>query len=1046
MTRVAARDVIFYERLTLQTYLDNLAAERDLTGGFYGNRAFALPADEADWDEQNVDGASEEAGPLPYSSVLIPMDGENPHENINAEVYYDFADNGYVTPQPVNTKFSERIGPNFLLDLEAGDEAVYPEDPNLPLYTQSGLQILGLVTAVHGAPMPREPATVQQALGGEHKEKWREAMDREFKALEHKNTWKIVPIGVARNKTILTGKWVFSVKTKANGTIDKFKARWIVRGFDQEHVQDFTETSAPVSRHTSLRILLAIAAMKQKKLCQIDVANVFLYAPVDAEIFVEQPHGSNTDPNQGRPVQFDTWLDDLQLHLQSDSKDSVLLFDLASGAATAPPATADSATRSQWLTRDAAARIAILNHLPLAECTHFGERRTAQALYDAVFARYSSPATAALGRLLLPYLFPELDHFLSLDPTSLTVDLLEQHLLAAETSAVADVEAASASAKRRNSKAKGGGGGGSGSGGGGGSSGSGGGGSSGGDGGSGGGGGGGTGGGSGGSGGGRGDSGGGGGSGGGGTGGGRSGPRHNTWRAEFGHDVERPRWADLLRAGVVIFDLEFEDILSAMYALSVNAEGDCYWCVPPDPDIAAAALGANESRTLPGTTPAQAVHTFTLDSGASRCFFRDSTTLTPLPTPILVFTSPRSLRTWVELFSGHPSLPCLRGMHSRLLVSGLPRSLPPLPQLPAPPCLPCVEGRQRAAPHSSSFPPTTAPLQTLHMDVWGPARVNGKGRERYFLLVVDDYTRYTTVFPLRSKGEVVDVLIPWIHTVYLQLSERFRQDLPVLRLHCDRGGEFSSDLVWDFCCGEGIVQSFTLPESPQQNGIGERRIGLVMEVACTSMIHAIAPHFPWPFAVRYAAHQLNLWPRVSLPETSPKLCWTGEVGDASVFRFYHPTSRRVFPSHDVTFDDSVPLYHPLPPQDPTPSGVSQVDPLPGTAPVEVAVGLGAARGAASGGAASRGAEPGCAESEGAGSGVAEPAGVNPGGAELEGVEPGGAESEGAEFGGAEPGGAASSGGPVGASPKLSPLQLLEWLVQHARLRTGATGAGGAGDT
>ncbi|CAI7765526.1 unnamed protein product [Closterium sp. NIES-54] len=66
---------------------------------------------------------------------------------------------------------------------------------------------------------------------------------------------------------------------------------------------------------------------------------------------------------------------------------------------------------------------------------------------------------------------------------------------------------------------------------------------------------------------------------------------------------------------------------------------------------------------------------------------------------------------------GHPSLPRLRSMHSRLLVSGLPRSLPSLPCSPALPCLPCVEGRQRAAPHSSEFPPTTTPLQTLHMDV-----------------------------------------------------------------------------------------------------------------------------------------------------------------------------------------------------------------------------------------------------------------------------------------------------------------------------------------
>ncbi|CAI7776228.1 unnamed protein product [Closterium sp. NIES-54] len=84
-------------------------------------------------------------------------------------------------------------------------------------------------------------------------------------------------------------------------------------------------------------------------------------------------------------------------------------------------------------------------------------------------------------------------------------------------------------------------------------------------------------------------------------------------------------------------------------------------------------------------------------------------------------------------------------MHSCLLVSGLPRSLPSLPRLPAPPCLPCVEGRQRAAPHSSNCPPTTIPLQTLQMDVWGPAPVGGTDHERYFLLVVDDYTRYTTV-------------------------------------------------------------------------------------------------------------------------------------------------------------------------------------------------------------------------------------------------------------------------------------------------------------
>ncbi|CAI7846377.1 unnamed protein product, partial [Closterium sp. NIES-53] len=342
-------------------------------------------------------------------------------------------------------------------------------------------------------------------------------------------------------------------------------------------------------------------------------------------------------------------------------------------------------------------------------------------------------------------------------------------------------------------------------------------------------------------------------------------------------------------------------------------------------------------------------------------------------------------------------------MHSRLLVSGLPRSLPPLPPSPAPPCLPCVKGRQRAAPHSSSFPPTTAPLQTLHMDVWGPAHITGQGHGRYFVLVVNDYTRYTTVFPLRSKGEVPDVLIPWIRAVRLQLNERFRQDLLVLCLHSDRGGEFSSDLLREFCRGEGILQSFTLSASPQQNGIAEHRIGLAMEVARTSMVHAAASHFLWPFAVRYAAHQLNLLP--------PHLAFDKSVPFYRLF----PHRSAPLPPPLLFLAPGPPPVDPLHPQGPAPSGVSQVDPPDGTAPGEVAVDPGAAGGTASGGAEPGGAEPGGVEPGGVVLAGAESGGAEPGGAETGGAEPGGvksgsaepevAESVGAEHGGAEPEGA-----------------------------------------
>ncbi|CAI7773336.1 unnamed protein product [Closterium sp. NIES-53] len=881
---------------------------------------------------------------------------------------------------------------------------------------------------------------------------------------------------------------------------------------------------------------------------------------------------------EGRAVDFEVWLDDLQLFLQCDSKDGLSLFDLTSSASTAPTADADSTVRSQWLTRNAAARLAVRNHLPSTERAHFSQYKSARALYDAVVARYSSPTTAALSCLMLPYLFPDLaafatvadlvahlrtsdaryraalpteflptnspplyitlyylvtrlpdslssvrDHFLSLCPTELTVELLEERLAAADKS-ILTVGASRGDrrtpffegGRRRTGKgkgSKGGGGGGGGSGGGGGGGGGG------------GPGGGGVGGGGGGRGGGGGGSGG-GGSGGGGSGGGGAGRgaatqrgglgggqrqqqlrtretpsvqqlrewyagrgrsggagpcayvlRTGTRSGEFPDAVELPRWHDLLLQNVPIFDLDFDAILAAIYALADITEGDCYLRVPPDPGTVPAALGASASAAsgagtspLFGTAPTESFHTFTLDSGASRSFFRDSTTLTPLRRPVAVSladpsggpvlahsstvlpcpAAPSGLLSglhlpsfstnlvsgadlqdvWVDQFTpggqrvthctcsrtgrhlatftrrpgsslytlttapppvpasgqvvassqvfaaasrsspasapcscrplahetllwhhrvGHPSLPRLRGMASRALVSGLPRSLPPLPPGPAPTCVPCVEGRQRAAPHSSSFLATEAPLQTLHMDVWGPARVRGQGHERYFLLVVDDYSRYTTIFPLRSK---------------------------------DRDREFSSDLLRAFCCLEGIRQMFTLPASPQQNGIAERRIGMVMDVARTSMFHAAAPHFLGPFAVQYAAHQINLQPRVSLPETTPTLRWTGKVGDASAFRvwgsrdfvcdtttdklssrafpcvflgfppdapgwqFYHPTSRRVLSSQDVTFDESVsyyrlfpyrtaslsppplflapgtPLVHPLPPQGPAPSGVS----------------------------------------------------------------------------------------------------------------------------
>ncbi|CAI7898082.1 unnamed protein product [Closterium sp. NIES-54] len=90
---------------------------------------------------------------------------------------------------------------------------------------------------------------------------------------------------------------------------------------------------------------------------------------------------------EGRAVDFDVWVHDLQLFLQCDSRDGVSLFDHTSSVSTAPAATTHSTVRSQWTTRDAVARLAVRSHLPPAERAHFGQYKTAQSLHDAVVAR-----------------------------------------------------------------------------------------------------------------------------------------------------------------------------------------------------------------------------------------------------------------------------------------------------------------------------------------------------------------------------------------------------------------------------------------------------------------------------------------------------------------------------------------------------------------------------------------------------------------------------------------------------------------------------------
>ncbi|CAI7749747.1 unnamed protein product [Closterium sp. NIES-54] len=1101
-----------------------------------------------------------------------------------------------VSTSPLSVGGEFALGTNVLEDRQEDFECLAAAVP----------RFASMLLAPEGdpdAPDIPTPRSYAEAITGPYSSQCQVAMDA--KMASWKSTGTYVNEVTSSRAKIVDGMWIFRVK-RPPGSPPAFKARYVAQGFrhpDEEiwlrRPPGFTRTfpagthwslcrpvyglrQAPREWHDTLRTTLAALGFAPSTagpslFLRSDTSLPPFYILVHQKVhwvaakrllrYLCSTLGMGLVLGGRGPVVLTgyadaSWVDDSATQRSSQgytfslgsgsvswrSRDGVSLFDHTSSVSTAPAATADSTVPLQWITRDAVARLAVGSHLLSAERVHFGAYKTAKSLYDAVVARYSSPASAALSRLMLPYLFLDLAAFATVAdlithlrtsdaryraalPTegcvcSVAVPLLPSVASAAAVNLVGteDVGAASAPSGRcRNSKGWGskggggdGGGGGVGGGGGGGGGGEGGG----------GGGNGGFGGGSG-DGGGSGSSGGGTGSGGGGGGCGGAGRGGAAKRGGFGGSQrqQQPRSCETPSAQQLREWYAGRGMCGGVGPCT--AEIVCCLSVPPDPGIEAAALGASASAApgtgesaalsagelaLSGTAPTEALHTFTLDSGASRSFFHDSTALTPLSRsvavsladpsggPVLAHSStvlpcpaaPSGLLSglhllsfstnlvsgadlqdaWVDQFApgGQRVTHCTCSRTDRHLATFTPRpgstascqvfsaasmsspesapySCRPLSQETllwhyrlGHPSLPRLRGMAsrtlRAAPHSSEFPPTEAPLQTLHMDVWGPARGRGQGHEHYFLLVVDHYSCYTIVFPLGSKGEVT----------------------------------------------EGI----------RQNGIAERRIGMVMDVARTSMIHAAAPHFLWPFAVQYTAHRINLQPRVSLPETTPTLRWTGKVGDASVFRvwgsrafvrntsadklssravpcvflgfppdapgwqFYHPTSRRVLSSQDVTFDESesynrlfpyrtpslpppplflapgTPPVDPLPPNGPAPLGVSQVDPIEH---VEVAVDSSAARGAEPAGAGARGVGP---------------EGAEPGGAEPERVEPGGAEPGGALSGSAEPGCVeperAESGGLPGVSSRrepLSPQQLRDWYTLRCRRGAGAGVAGGA---
>lgn len=128
------------------------------------------------------------------------------------------------------------------------------------------------------------------------KPKWQEAMAQELKALEDNETWDVAlpPKG---NK-VMGCKWVYKVKYKALGEVEKYKVRLVAKGYTQVEGEDFNETFAPVAKMTTVRCLPSIAIARDWELHQMDVSNAFLHGDLEEEVYMQAPEGYKV-PKEG---------------------------------------------------------------------------------------------------------------------------------------------------------------------------------------------------------------------------------------------------------------------------------------------------------------------------------------------------------------------------------------------------------------------------------------------------------------------------------------------------------------------------------------------------------------------------------------------------------------------------------------------------------------------------------------------------------------------------------------------------------------------------
>lgn len=225
---------------------------------------------------------------------------------------------------------------------------------------------------------------------------------------------------------------------------------------------------------------------------------------------------------------------------------------------------------------------------------------------------------------------------------------------------------------------------------------------------------------------------------------------------------------------------------------------------------------------------------------------------------------------------GHLNFQALKMLSKQKMVKGLPK-ITQLNQV----CDGCMVGKQHRTPfpHNAVFR-AEVQLELVHGDLYGPISPSTPGGNKYFILLVDDYSRFMWIFLLKCKSEAFEAFKKFKKQAENEIGKKIKC------FRTDRGGEFMSFEFKKFCEEEGVKRHLTAPFSPQQNGVVERRNQTVMEMTRSIMKSRNVPAILWGEATLTSVYLLNRYPTRSVQGKTPYEAWCGKTPNIQHLRVF----------------------------------------------------------------------------------------------------------------------------------------------------------------